>query len=134
MLFGCISSRQPQTHTTKSVCVEKIKNDLRGNWKLSEDSVYYQTNNNFLIKLDSVYDQCINMLDQNEIIDLFGNPTRRQNMKGLEPIESSFDYLVSLPCKEDVGNTRCKYFVFYFDSDLKVIRSDMTSIIGIRSH
>ena len=134
ILIGCTSLKQPKADLAKQACVDNLKNNLKGNWRLSDDSVYYQTSYKFLIKLDTVYDQCIKMLDQNEIIDLFGIPTESHNIKWFEPIESSFNYLVSLPCKNGAENSQCDYFVFYFDSNLKVINSIMESKASIRSH
>ena len=133
-LIGCASLNQPKIDFPKQVCIDNLKKIIKDNWKLSDDSAYYQTNHQFLTELDTVYDQCINLLYQNEIIDLFGAPTETHKMKARFRFHSSFDYLVSLPCKERADNSWCKFFVFYFDSNLKVITSITVSEIGIRSH
>ncbi len=134
IFLGCNTLNQPKAYTAKQACIVNLKNNLKGNWSLSDDSVFYQTSYKFLTELDTVYDQCLNMLDQSEIIELFGNPTETHKMKEGFQIQSSFDYLVSLPCKKDAENSWCNFFVFYFDSDLKVVRSEMISHVGLTSY
>lgn len=135
ILIGCSSLKQPKDNSSKKVCMDNLKNILKENWKLSDDSIYYETNYKFLTNLDTAYDQCFNMLYQNEIIYLFGIPTETHKMKEGYHIQSSFNYLVSLPCKgRSTEDSQCDYFVFYFDSDLKVIKSIMETKASIRSH
>lgn len=134
ILISCVGLNQPKAYALKQACIDNLKNIINTNWTLSDDSIYYQTSSIFLSKLDTVYDECLNMLNQTEIISLFGTPTETHKMKEGFHIQSSFDYLVSLPCKDDADYSVCTFFVFYFDSDLRVVRSEMISNIGLKSH
>jgi len=134
VLFGCSSLNQPKAGLQKQSCVDNLRSILKENWQLSDDSIYYQTNYKFLTELDTVYDQCLNMLDQSQVINFFGTPTETHKMKEGFNIQSSFDYLVSLPCNDRADNSWCNFFVFYFDSELKVVRSEKISHIGFKSH
>jgi len=133
-IVGCNTLNQPKINSTKKVCLENLKKNLEENWRLNDDSVFYQTNYGFLVKLDTVYDECLNMFYQSEIIKLFGHPTETHKLPDGSQIQTSFDYLVSMPCKETADNFRCDYFVFYFDSEKRVVRSERVSHFGLKSH
>lgn len=135
ILVGCYSLPQSKVDSTNQICLDKIKNALIGNWKISDNSIYYKTSYKFLMELDTTYDKCISTCYQNEIVELFGTPTETHKLKGGSQYQSSYNYLVSPPCKvRDPGDSQCDYFVFYFDENLKVVDSMIETKASIRSH
>src|SRR4051812_13933019 len=55
-------------------CIGKLKIELEKNWKFIADPNYYASRN--IYSIDTTYRNCIQGLDSNQVINLFGKPTR----------------------------------------------------------
>ena len=119
ILFSCQSTNSMQNN---SYLCDSLNREMGINWKYSDEKLYFITSKEFTSKLKSNYKSCLLGLSKQKIIELFGNPTSSMEDKTLnDRFRYSFEYLISLPCiKVGMNNTRCYYFVFYFDSNDKL--------------
>ncbi len=132
-LASCSTSNSVVRQGNNNSCLDQLHFEIKGNWKISNDNLFYRTNNTFVNRLDSVYDSCFINLYQKNISDLFGKPTETHEFNSRYRFRYSMNYLVSLPCNNTERNSECQYFVFYFDSTLKVVESKQVYLSGIRS-
>ncbi len=105
-------------------CILNLKAELKDNWKFNPDTLYYQTSDKFLFKLDSTYKYCLYNIPMDSVISILGNPTGVKN--------NYFEYLVSKPCKlkRQPGKTECTYLRLYFN-ELKIVKmAEIHYILG----
>ncbi|HRH67803.1 MAG TPA: hypothetical protein PLU53_16020 [Bacteroidia bacterium] len=111
VLYAC--SQKAGIVKSPALCNE-LKKDISKNWKLSSDSAFYETNIQFLHRLDSTYKTCL--ATENNVIFLLGEPNKKGNsFHRLELI-----YHIDKPCTPE-HKYSCTDFIIYFDKSDTVI-------------
>ncbi len=108
---------------------KKFKSEVKKNWHLAKDKTYHRVDRIFLSQLDSTYRECINGLQSEQVIKIFGTPTRFAD-GSKEKLNSKYNYeihyLISKPCSfDDAGRGGCSYFILLLDSN-KIVKKHMT--------
>ena len=114
----------------KKDCISELKNELKTNWKYSDEKGYFEISEDFKNKLNTVYKKCLMGLNQDSIITLFGKPSQTKQYKS-ERFKFSVDYAIMPPCKLNTSNETCIYYIFYFDENYKLV--DMMTLGRIKT-
>ena len=94
-------------------CYSTIQNEIKaGNWKFVDSLNHFVTNKPFTNKLKSSYQDCLKMLNENQVLTLFGKPTSTEE----DGSNHRLCYLITSCGKYD----NCSYFIFLIDSNSKV--------------
>ena len=129
IFYSCISSQKAGVIKSSAFC-DDIKQEIEQNWKLSLDSTFYETNFQFLKRVDSIYKQCL--INEKNVILLFGQPNKRgSSFHRLELI-----YHIDKPCRPE-HKYSCTDFIVYFDggdtvSGTMIIKTDTPYIQKIK--
>ncbi len=107
IIFYCSCSQQAGVVKSPAFCSD-LRNEIKNNWKLTTDSSYYETNLQFLRRVDSIYKSCL--INENNVISLFGQPNKTgHSFHRLELI-----YHIDKPCTSE-HKYECSDFMIYFD-------------------
>jgi hypothetical protein len=85
---------------------KKLEDLVNEEWKKDTKDNYYEYNEDFLLKIQRDYRECIIGLTQNELFKLFGQPINKSDN------EMSY-YFLNSDCLKNLPND-CKILVFYF--------------------
>jgi hypothetical protein len=111
---SCIPSKKNTvSFTDECKFVEKV---IEKDWKKAENENYFIRNDDFLLRLQKDYRNCIIGLSRNDIITLFGKPFEENDL------EISY-YFLDKGCME-VLPKNCEMLIFYHD------KSEQRKVIG----
>lgn len=106
ILYLTVSACNAQKPLKHDSCVKTFKKFVYGNWTLVED--YYVAKGDFKLAFDSTYVDCIRQLTREDIVDIFGTPTKTSK----ESI--SYRYNPCIP-------SSCSFMVFWFGSSTRLL-------------
>lgn len=126
ILFVCACKT---TYQVNKDCISKLKSELNKDWTFIPDSGYYKSKIIWVIDSTKSYRDCIQLLDSNDVINIFGSPTKvHPTAKGYNRGRYVLEYAISPPCLPNDRYKGCVLYHFLFNS---LNRVELTMIMDI---
>jgi hypothetical protein len=106
--FGDFYKTEPKTPTIVLKNCPNLSNFIRANWRVNKAGNLYKYELRFVPKLKSDFITCIQTLNKQDIIDLFGIPSEDVN-------DGYLNYYISDLCNSNSIGV-CKFLSFIYDT------------------